>query len=189
MRERGIGPVRDRTGGVPTSGPAGRSAGVPCHRGRVTATDSDVVMRRAEPADAAAVADVWLRSYTAALPGVRRAHTDDEVRAWFRDVVVPERETWVADAGGTVVGLLVLGAGEIEQLYLDPAWRGRGLGDRFVALAQRLSGGGLSLWTFQVNTSAGRFYERHGFVAVERTDGRDNEEREPDVRYVWTPPP
>ncbi len=146
-----------------------------------------MIVRRAVPRDAAAVADVWLRSYTAALPGVRRAHTDDEVRGWFRDVVVPERETWVVEADGAVVGLMVLGPGEIDQLYLDPDWRGRGLGDRLVGLAKERHPGGLSLWTFQVNEAAGRFYERHGFVAVERTDGRDNEEREPDVRYVWAP--
>jgi GNAT superfamily N-acetyltransferase len=147
-----------------------------------------VIVRRAVPGDAAAVADVWLRSYTAALPGVRRAHTDDEVREWFRDVVVPGRETWVVEADGAVVGLMVLGPGEIDQLYLEPDWRGRGLGDRLVGLAKERYPGGLSLWTFQVNEAAGRFYERHGFVAVERTDGRDNEEREPDVRYVWPAP-
>jgi GNAT superfamily N-acetyltransferase len=152
------------------------------------ATSDEVVLRRATADDAAALADVWLRSYTAALPEVRRAHTDDEVRGWFRDVVVPERETWVADAGGVVVGLMVLGPGEIDQLYLDPDWRGRGIGDRFVELAQQLFPSGLSLWTFQVNSAAARFYERHGFLAVERTDGRDNEEREPDVRYSWSPP-
>lgn len=147
----------------------------------------EVVLRRATAADAAAVADVWLRSYDAALPSVRRAHTDEEVRGWFRDVVVPGRETWVADAGGLVVGLMVLGPGEIDQLYLLPEWRGRGLGDRFVALAKAAFPSGLSLWTFQVNEAAGRFYERHGFAAVERTDGGDNEEREPDVRYSWPP--
>jgi GNAT superfamily N-acetyltransferase len=151
----------------------------------VDAPSDEVVLRRATGADAAAVADVWLRSYTAALPGVRRAHTDDEVRAWIRDVVVPERETWVAGTGGVVVGLMVLGPGEIDQLYLHPDWRGRGVGDRLVALAKELFPSGLSLWTFQVNEPAARFYERHGFVAVERTDGRGNEEREPDVRYVW----
>ena len=151
----------------------------------VGAPSNEVLLRRATPADADVVADVWLRSYTAALPGVRRAHTDDEVRAWFRDVVVPERETWVVQAGGTVVGLMVLGPGEIEQLYLDPDWRGRGIGGRLVGLAQQLFPSGLSLWTFQVNEPALRFYQRHGFVAVERTDGRDNEEREPDVRCVW----
>src|SRR5688500_7031790 len=101
------------------------------------AVSDEVVLRRAESADAAAVADVWLRSFDAALPAVQRAHTDDEVRGWIRDVVVPTRETWVADAAGTVVGLMVLGTGEIDQLYLDPDWRGRGLGDRFVGLAQQ----------------------------------------------------
>jgi ribosomal protein S18 acetylase RimI-like enzyme len=149
------------------------------------APSDEVVLRRAEPADAVALADVWLRSFDAALPSVRRAHTDDEVRGWIRDVVVPERETWLADAGAVVVGVMVLGLGEIDQLYLDPDWRGRGIGDRFVALAKELFPSGLSLWTFQVNQAACRFYERHGFVAVERTDGAGNEEREPDVRYVW----
>ena len=62
-----------------------------------------MIIRRAVPADAAAVADVWLRSYAAALPSVRQAHTDDEVRGWIRDVVVPHRETWVADEDGVVV--------------------------------------------------------------------------------------
>ncbi len=41
------------------------------------------------------------------------------------------------------------------------------------------------LWTFQTNLPARRFYERHGFIAVRWTDGASNEERAPDVRYVW----
>lgn len=61
------------------------------------------------------------------------------------------------------------------------------LGDRFVALAKQRRPDGLQLWTFQVNGPARRFYERHGFAAVEETDGAGNEEREPDVRYVWRP--
>ncbi|MGW2743389.1 GNAT family N-acetyltransferase [Streptomyces sp. NPDC001450] len=147
---------------------------------------AEVVLRRAVAADARAVADVWLRSYTAALPTVVRAHSDDEVRDYFREVVVPSRETWVAATGdGGIVGMMVLAGDELSQLYLDPGWRGRGIGDRFVALAKERSPGGLGLWTFQVNKPAHRFYERHGFVAVEYTDGGGNEEREPDVRYVW----
>ncbi|CAM5520328.1 hypothetical protein STENM327S_03280 [Streptomyces tendae] len=70
---------------------------------------------------------------------------------------------------------------------LAPERRGRGLGDRFVALAKERRAGGLSLWTFQVNAPARRFYERHGFTPVQWTDGERNEEREPDVRYVWQP--
>ncbi|MGW0880757.1 GNAT family N-acetyltransferase [Streptomyces sp. NPDC002671] len=145
-------------------------------------------MRRAGSTDARAAADTWLRSFAAALPTVVRPHSDDEVRDYFRDVVIPLRETWVAEAaGGEIVGLMVLEGESLSQLYLAPGWRGRGLGDRFVALAKERSPGGLTLWTFQVNKPAHRFYERHGFTAVEFTDGSGNEEREPDVRYVWRP--
>ncbi|MFJ5777192.1 GNAT family N-acetyltransferase [Streptomyces sp. NPDC093094] len=147
----------------------------------------DVTLRRAVAADADAVADVYLRSFDTALPTVRRAHSDDEVRAYLRDVVVPGHETWVAEAEGVVVGLMVLDGEQLSQLYLDPGWRGRGIGDRFLALAKERAPRGLSLWTFQVNGPAHRFYERHGFRAAERTDGSGNEEREPDVRYEWRP--
>ncbi|MFD8812103.1 GNAT family N-acetyltransferase [Streptomyces sp. NPDC059627] len=148
---------------------------------------TEVVLRRADGPDAAGVADVWLRSFSAALPTVVRPRSDDEVRAYIRDVVVPERETWLADAGGRVVGMMVLAGDLLSQLYLAPEWRGRGIGDRFVALAKERSPQGLTLWTFQVNKPAHRFYERHGFTAAEYTDGSGNEEREPDVRYVWRP--
>ena len=43
----------------------------------------------------------------------------------------------------------------------------------------------LSLWTFQQNARARRFYAKHGFVAVVETDGLDNEEKLPDVLYRW----
>jgi GNAT superfamily N-acetyltransferase len=150
-------------------------------------TDDPVVLRPAGAADAAAVAEVWLRSFDDALPTVQRAHTDDEVRGWIRDVLVPGHDVWVAEADGAVVGVLALSEGWLDQLYLDPGWRGRGIGDRFVELAKQRQPAGLQLWTFEVNRPAQRFYERHGFVAVERTDGATNESREPDVRYVWSP--
>ncbi|MCS0603331.1 GNAT family N-acetyltransferase [Streptomyces sp. LP11] len=147
-----------------------------------------VELRRADGGDARAAADVYLRSFAAALPSVVRPRSDDEVRDYIRDVVVPARETWVADAAGTgIVGLMVLDGASLSQLYLDPEWRGRGIGDRFVALAKERVPGGLDLWTFQVNKAAHRFYERHGFTAAEFTDGSRNEEGEPDVRYEWRP--
>lgn len=47
---------------------------------------------------------------------------------------------------------------------------------------------GLTLWVFETNVDARRFYRDHGFVEVERTDGSANEERSPDVRYAWPGP-
>lgn len=84
-------------------------------------------------------------------------------------------------------GLMVLDADWVEQLYTDPAWTGCGLGTRFVELAKQRRPGGLQLWTFASNVRAQRFYERHGFTVEEHTDGSGNEEKAPDLRYVWRP--
>lgn len=140
-------------------------------------------------AGADAAAALWLRSFTAALPGVRLAHTAAEVRQWMRDVVFVRQETWLVTVGGEVAGLLSLTEDDIDQLYLDPDRRGQGLGDLLVDHAKSRRPGGLGLWTFQVNAPAIRFYQRHGFRETRRTDGTHNEEREPDVRMEWRPTP
>ncbi|WP_327694158.1 GNAT family N-acetyltransferase [Streptomyces sp. NBC_00459] len=154
-----------------------------------SSTAPKITLRRAVADDADSAADVLLRSRGAALPTVDWPRSDDEVRGYFRDVVVPHRETWVAEASSAdgIVGVMVLDGDEVSQLYLLSDWRGHGIGDLFLALAKERSPDGLTLWTFQVNKPAHRFYERHGFVAVEYTDGSGNEEREPDVRFVWQP--
>jgi GNAT superfamily N-acetyltransferase len=59
----------------------------------------------------------------------------------------------------------------------------------WIELAKRERPDGLRLWTFASNLRAQRFYERHGFVEAQRTDGRGNEERAPDILYVWAGTP
>jgi GNAT superfamily N-acetyltransferase len=146
-----------------------------------------VAIRRGGVRDARQAADVWLRARktaTATIPAP--IHGDDDVRAWFASYVVPEHELWVAEAEpGWLVGFVALRDDWLEQLYVDPDHTGRGIGSRPLAVAQRERPGGLRLWTFASNTGAQRFYERHGFVEVRRTDGRDNEERAPDILYAW----
>jgi GNAT superfamily N-acetyltransferase len=144
--------------------------------------------RRASPEDATALAATWLRSRHASVPDIPSpVHSDAEVSEWFETVVLPERETWVIENDDTVVALLVLEAGWVDQLYVDPDFTGRGLGSCLLAVAKAVSPAGLDLWTFQANTRARRFYERHGFIAVAVTDG-ENEEGAPDVRYRWPAP-
>jgi GNAT superfamily N-acetyltransferase len=142
-------------------------------------------------ADAVAAAEVLIAARAAAAaagtipPAV---HSDAEVRDWFASVVLPGREVWVAEkVDGGLAGLLVLEDDWVDQLYLAPECTGRGLGSQLLGRAKSLRPNGLQLWTFQSNTGAQRFYERHGFVAVERTDGGGNEERSPDIRYEWRP--
>ena len=85
------------------------------------------------------------------------------------------------------MGLLAVEADWIEQLYVLPRLQARGAGSALLDQAKWLRPEGLQLWTFAANHMARRFYERRGFVAVAETDGAENEERTPDVRYAWTP--
>lgn len=91
------------------------------------------------------------------------------------------------DGGGRPLAVLVLDGDWIDQLYVEPACTGRGLGSRLVELAKARRPEGLQLWTFASNTAAQRFYLRHDFVVVETTDGSGNEENAPDIRLVWRP--
>lgn len=144
-------------------------------------------IRRAEVAEARAVADIWLRARAASIPHIPPpVHSDRDVRDHFERVVLPEQEVWVAEADGAVVALLVLDGDWIEQMYVEPGQWGGGIGSQLVALAKQERPDGLNLWTFQANGGARRFYERHGFTAMGSTSG-DNEEGAPDVRYQWRP--
>ena len=146
---------------------------------------SGIAVRRATAADAAAVAQVFLASFHATYD-FPLAHTDDEVRGWVRETIAT-RETWIAVDDDRVVGWMVVAPGELDQLYIAPDRLGEGFGRGLLEVAKECSPDGLSLYTFQVNDRARRFYERNGFVADWLGDGSANEEGQPDVRYVWRP--
>ena len=153
-------------------------------RGELTGAE-DPVIPEARSEDAEFIAEIWLDAFKATYR-FPPAHADDDVRVWVRDILLPETETWIAEGQpGVANGFISIGERSIEQLYVSPGWTGRGVGSRLVRLAQARRPVGLELWTFQVNDGARRFYERHGFRAVEVTNGAGNEERQPDVRYAW----
>jgi GNAT superfamily N-acetyltransferase len=140
-----------------------------------------VTIRRGSSADAPAAAALYTRARDAAAaagtipPGI---HDEADVAGYLA-----HRELWLAGDAG----LLVLEDDWVEQLYVDPELTGQGIGAALLEVAKRERPNGLQLWTFQSNAGAQRFYERHGFAEVRRTDGADNEERAPDVLYAWAP--
>lgn len=144
-----------------------------------------VELRQATPVDADQIADLYLASRADALPYLRRVHTDDEVRGWIGKVVVKRPGTWVALAGGRIVGFMSVEGEDVDQLYLAPGFYRRGIGTRLLEKAKALSPSGLRLFTFQRNTCARAFYEAHGFTVFDLHDGSRNEEGEPDVQYEW----
>ena len=92
------------------------------------------------------------------------------------------------DADSQPLAVLVLDGGWVDQLYVEPNCTGMGLGSRLIELAKSRRPAGLQLWTFVTNTRAQRFYRRHGFVVAETTDGSRNEEKAPDIRFIWVAP-
>ena len=120
-------------------------------------------------------------------------HTAAETHDWMgaqvdESIGSPTLEVWVAEDGDRLLAVMVLDRGWLEQLYVEPAEIGRGIGTQLLEHAKARRVGGLRVWTFQSNAAAQRFYERHGFEEVDRTDGSSNEERAPDICLAWRPP-
>lgn len=134
-------------------------------------------------ADAAALAEVQSRARAAAPmpPGI---HTDDEIRGFLATRLVSD-DVWVATVDAVVVGYLRLTPTWLDDLYVLPGHAGQGIGSALLELAKQRRPAGFSLWVFETNAPARRFYRRHGLVEREYTDGTQNEEREPDLRMSW----
>lgn len=158
-----------------------------------------IEIRPATVADAAAICEVYLTSRKVTQPYTRLVHSDAEHLQWITEKLIPQEEVSVAEVDGAIVGMMALTRDAqgiwIDQLYLLPDWTGRGIGSQFVELARaRLNSGpdhparsSIRLYSFQENSGARRFYERHGFKAIAFGDGSGNEEGTPDVLYEWLP--
>jgi putative acetyltransferase len=128
------------------------------------------------------------QSAGALIPGYDTSqHCTEEFRRFYREVVFLAGPIWGAFAESGLLGQLALLPGWIDHLYVEPTWHGRGIGSRLVHLAQDQQDE-LRLYTFQSNLRARAFYERHGFVIEELTNGDRNEEKMPDCTYHWQRP-
>lgn len=83
-----------------------------------------------------------------------------------------------------VCGFIARDGAMIHSLYVEGGARGRGVGSALISDAQ-YARDDLTLWVFEKNLQAQAFYHRHGFVEAERSDGSGNDEKLPDIRYVW----
>lgn len=141
-----------------------------------------VTLRPATPLDAGRVGAI-LSGWTDETDWVPRIHTRAEDIA-HASAMVDRGWVTVAEVDGDITGFLARDASDIHALYVDTTLRGLGLGTQLLtdAMAQADQ---LELWTFQRNIRAQAFYERHGFAAVQHTDGTENDEGLPDIRYLW----
>jgi GNAT superfamily N-acetyltransferase len=134
--------------------------------------------------DAEAIAAVFSPSFRL-LVFLPMRHTVDEDRHFIRDVVLRDCSVLLAEGRAGIVSFLALQEQEIRMLYTHPDFIGKGAGSLLVETVKKSGIDALELWCFQANARARRFYEGHGFEAIQFTDGEDNEEKTPDVRYRW----
>jgi len=143
------------------------------------------VPRAAKPADAtgcAAILQSWLVT-THWLPDL---HSLKDTQQFVRNGLIAKCATHVT--GLPVTGFISIAPDrDVAALYVDVDRdaRNRGLGTALLNTA-KATYPRLTLWVFQANTDAIRFYHRHGFTEVRRTQA-DNDEGLPDIRMAWHP--
>jgi len=164
-----------------------------------------LLVRRAEPQDAPAVARVhvasWRQAYRGLLPQEYLDSLSVEARTmtWakaFSQLPGQSSTTLVGELDGQIVGFASVGpsrdddtdtaTGELWGLYLDPAHWGTGQGHTLHTEAldvTRASGATeATLWVLTTNQRARNFYERHGWTA----DGAEKSVWRGDVRLDET---
>jgi GNAT superfamily N-acetyltransferase len=148
---------------------------------------TDLTLRPAGLDDAEALSTLFLEAREAAYPSMPRlVHPPDDVRRWFRSRFDADGvEVWMAERDDVPVALLLLEDAWLHSLYVAPGLTGQGIGAVLLDLAKSLRPDGLGLWVFESNVDAQRFYRRYGFRVVRRTDGSENEEKEPDIEMAW----
>lgn len=143
-----------------------------------------ISIRNANRTDAEIVAGVFSRARRT-LTFVPELHSFEEDREFVRHVLFKACKIRLAFLDKRACGFVAIEKGWIRQMHVDPYHFGKGVGSALLRDAKGQNDR-LELWCFQDNKRARQLYERHGFEAVEFTDGANNEEKAPDVRYVWT---
>ncbi|MFJ7973372.1 GNAT family N-acetyltransferase [Psychrobacillus sp. NPDC096389] len=125
---------------------------------------------------------MWRDSKERAI-GQKEIH-DFENQFYFLNHILPEQfQIDLALIDQKVVGMVAYNDREISQLYIHLEYQGIGIGQTLLDKAKAQSSGKLTLYTFEINEKAQRFYEKHGFEIISR--GHENEENLPDIQYEW----
>lgn len=142
-------------------------------------------LRPYTPADLDDVVGHWYRTWHATFPKIVHPQNQAQWRERFRDDIASTEFVWVATVDGRIAGFLALdeGRGYLDQLFVDPAAQGRGVGGALLAKAKVLCPAGLTLHTLEQNHRARAFWERHGFqptgAGVNPVNGQRN------LEYRW----
>ena len=140
------------------------------------------IITQYKPKYAEQTVGMWRESKERAI-GQKENHSFED-HIYFLNNILPEQyQIDLALIDDNVVGMIAYNEWEISQLYIHKDYQGVGIGQTLLDKAKEQSSGRLTLYTFEVNENARRFYEKNGFKIVSR--GQKNEENLPDILYEW----
>jgi GNAT superfamily N-acetyltransferase len=123
-----------------------------------------------------------LAAWVAETPWMPDLHSEAD-HLWFSGHLIEKQQVWIADCRDGI-GFLALNVEEVSALYLPQPLRNQGWGKALLT-AVKATQDRLTLWTFQANTDAVRFYQNNGFRVAGFTDGSGNDEKLPDAHLIW----
>jgi ribosomal protein S18 acetylase RimI-like enzyme len=125
---------------------------------------------------------MWRESKEKAI-GQKEIHSFENHVNFLNHILAKQFQIDLALMDDKVVGMIAYNDSEISQLYIHNDYQGIGLGQTLLKKAKCKSNGRLTLYTFEVNKMAQRFYEKHGFKIIGK--GHENEENLADIIYEW----
>lgn len=122
-----------------------------------------VTYRSARAEDDIACARI-IRDWGAETPWMVPLDDIEPMAASWRDLLASDT-AWVAETDGTVTGFCVREDDNITGLYIAAAARGHGVGRHLLDLAKQ-DRDWITVWAYEANTDARRFYRREGLVEI-----------------------
>lgn len=141
-----------------------------------------IIITQYHPTYADQTVKIWRDSKERAI-GQKEIHSVEN-HIYFLNHILPKQfQIDLAIIEDKVVGFIAYNEREISQLYIHIDYQGMGIGQLLLDKVKVQSSGRLTLYTFEVNEKAQRFYEKNGFEIIAR--GHDNEENLADIQYEW----
>ena len=141
----------------------------------------DLTIRKANLSDAAAMAEIHMRSWEVAYDGIipveAIAERNAKRPAVWQNILSNEHDNYIALLEEVPVGMMgvipsrdddMAEAGEVGAIYLHPSYFGRGIGCEMMNFAEKtLKENGCNiiiLWVLEENMRARKFYEKCGYA-------------------------